>query len=466
MSVYRTDAASLGRPFGRDYAPATLGFAPDPAVRRAVARQAAELARTSQDPGVRGRGDAIRERVRGRWSRGDRRIDVVRDPRDGEKALVVGGEVLVSASSWPDVADEAQRDGLTRVEVGCPDLEDRVVRLRTDGEDATQRLTRFVHDLREQGHAVSFSYVTPLAPVMKGCSGVPAPGLATFADYGPVDPSFGRGVRVAVIDTGIVETPRGDGWLAGVARVPAGPGATDGNVDVLDADPADGFLDVSAGHGTFVAGVIAQVAPGAEITAHRALSTSGTATDIEVACALIRAVRENAQVVNLSLGTETYFDEPPLALAAALDVVREIEMARGWETVLVAAGGNGGTTSPVWPAAFGRVVAVGGLTAGLRPTTWSSRGHWIDASTVGEGVVSTYVAGTQSPDLAAEPQTFGADAWARWTGSSFAAPQFTGAVARAMTEHSLSGTQAVRELLAAGRPVAGFGKALQILPGA
>lgn len=465
MSVYRTDPPSLGRPFGRDYAPGVAAFAADDDVRRVVARQAAELARSSDDPDVRGRGDTIRERVRGRWLRGDRRVDVVRGQGpDDEKAFVVGGEVLVSAASWPDVADEAARDRLTRVEVGCADLEDRVVRLRTDGDDATTRLTRFVTDLRAQGHAVSFSYVTPLAPVMKGCSGVPAPGLATFADYGPVDPSFGRGVRVAVIDTGIVERPRADGWLAGVARVP-GRSPAESNLDVLDADPADGYLDVSAGHGTFVAGIVAQVAPGAEITAHRALTTSGTATDVDVACALIRAVRENAQIVNLSLGTETYFDEPPLALAAALDVVREIEIARGWETVIVAAGGNGGSTSPVWPAAFGRVVSVGGLTSTLRPTSWSSRGHWIDVSTVGEGIVSTYVPGAQSPDVAAEPQRFGDDAWARWTGSSFAAPQVAGAIARAMTEHSLSATQAVRELLAAGKPVAGFGKALQILPG-
>lgn len=465
MSAYRTDPPSLGRPFGRDYAPAAPRGLVDDAVHHVVARQVAELERSPRDPGARDRADLIRERVRGRWSRGRRPVDVVRGPQDEEKALVVGGEVLVSTASWPDVVDEAERDGLERVDVGCADLEDRVVRLRTDGEDASARLTRFVHDLRGQGHAVSFSYVTPLAPVMKGCSGVPAPGLATFAEYGPVDPSLGRGVRVAVVDTGIAEQPRGDGWLAGVARV-AGPTPAESNIDLLDADPADGYLDVSAGHGTFVAGIVAQVAPGAEITAYRALATSGTATDIDVACALIRAVRENAQVVNLSLGTETYFDEPPLALAAALDVVREIEEERGWETVIVAAGGNGSSRSPVWPAAFGRVVAVGGLTAALRPSTWSSRGHWIDISTVAEGIVSTYVAGAQSPDLAAEPQRFEGDPWARWTGTSFAAPQVTGAIARAMTEHSLSATQALRALLAAGRPVAEFGKALSILPGA
>ncbi|WP_136519162.1 S8 family peptidase [Cellulomonas telluris] len=464
MTAYRTDPGSLGRPFGRDYAPAVAPLVADPGLRRVVDQQARELLNGSDDPEVRRRALAVRERVRGRWARGGGRVEMLPDQRDQERALVLGGEVLVSAASWPDVEDEARRERLERVEVGCPDLEDRVVRLRGDGDDVDARLTRFVTDLRRQGHATSFSYVTPLSPVMKPCSGRPAPGLATFAEYGPVDRSHGRGVRVAVIDTGVVAEPRSDGWLGDVARIAADAGPAS-NVDPLDADPADGYLDVSAGHGTFVAGIVAQVAPGAEIIAHRSLTTSGTASDVDVACALIRAVRENAQVVNLSLGTSTYFDEPPLALAAALDVVREIEAARGWETVIVAAAGNAGTRVPVWPAAFGRVVAVGALTSTLRPTRWSSRGHWVDVSTVGEGVVSTYVAGSQAPDVAAEPQTFGRDAWACWTGTSFAAPQVAGAVARAMTEHRLSSTQAVRELLAAGRPVADFGKALRILPG-
>ena len=156
-----------------------------------------------------------------------------------------------------------------------------------------------------------------------------------------------------------------------------------------------------------------QVAPGADLRVYRAIGTAGTGSEVEVACQLIRAVRDGAQVVNLSLGTPSVFDEPPLALAAAFDVIRQIEVDRGWETVVVAAAGNLGDDSPVWPAAFGRVVAVGSLTAGLLPASWSSRGHWVDFSTVGEGVVSTFVPGTQSPDFAVDPETFGPDAWAR-----------------------------------------------------
>ena len=55
---------------------------------------------------------------------------------------------------------------------------------------------------------------------------------------------------------------------------------------------------------------------------YRALGTGGTGSEIDVACALVRAVRDGAQVVNLSLGTQTQYDQPSLAIAAALEVVR------------------------------------------------------------------------------------------------------------------------------------------------
>ncbi len=61
----------------------------------------------------------------------------------------------------------------------------------------------------------------------------------------------------------------------------------------------------------------------------------------------------------------------------------------------------------------------------------------MDCSVVGEGVLSTFVAGDQSPDFTNDPETFPEDAFARWSGTSFAAPQVSGAIARLMHERGL-----------------------------
>jgi hypothetical protein len=65
----------------------------------------------------------------------------------------------------------------------------------------------------------------------------------------------------------------------------------------------------------------------------------------------------------------------------------------------------------------------------------------------------------------ATPFDFGADAWATWTGTSFAAPQITGALARLHEEYGYPLREALDRLLDAGQPVPGYGQALKILPG-
>jgi subtilisin family serine protease len=236
-------------------------------------------------------------------------------------------------------------------------------------------------------------------------------------------------------------------------------------VDPLDALPqADDLLDYAAGHGTFVAGIVQQVAPGAEIAMYRALESDGVGTELGVACALVRAVKAGAKIVNLSVGGQTRFDSPSLPIAAALDEITKYEAAPG-ATVIIASAGNYGDTRPTWPAAFRRVVSVGAVAADLHPTAWSSRGFWVDCASVGEGILSTFVEGRESYEFTGDPDTFGTNPFARWSGTSFAAPQVAGAVARLMQEHDLTARQALARLLAGGRPVPDFGQALSILPG-
>ena len=117
-------------------------------------------------------------------------------------------------------------------------------------------------------------------------------------------------------------------------------------------------------------------------------------------------------------------------------MVREIEAERGGEVLLVASAGNDGTEDPCWPAAFAatdpRVVAVAATGSDGEVAPWSTHGTWVTCSTLGEAVLSTFVTGREDPafhDCEDRPSTFGRDAWAWWTGTSFAAPQVAAAVA-------------------------------------
>lgn len=472
-----------GRPFADDYDARLAGRRPDrpsaaagalrtPSPVAAYLRSLRPLLTTDDDvdESVRQRYEAVVERLRDGWARrSTTRVDVVQNQHRSD-VFPLADELLVSPETWPDIREEAEGLGLERVPLGHDELEGRVVRLNRTPRAGDLDLGELVRRWRRSGHVVSMSYVTPLAgrPIMKPSSGAFAPQVAAFGEYVAAGPRHGEGVVVAVVDTGITAEERTDGWLTDVPRVHLDDLDTHGdetNIDPLDADPADGWLDVFAGHGTFVAGIVKRVAPGAEVRMYRAVGSGGAGSELEVACAIVRAVRDGAHVVNVSLGTQTLFDEPSLPLAAALDVVREIEAEREWQSVVVASAGNYGDAVPTYPAAFGRVVSVAGLTADLKPTTWSSHGPWVDFSAVGEGVVSTFVQGAQNPAFG-PGTTFGPNAFASWVGTSFAAPQVAGAIARTMTELGLSGPQAVDALLAAGKPVAGFGRALHVLPGA
>jgi hypothetical protein len=264
----------------------------------------------------------------------------------------------------------------------------------------------------------------------------------------------GRGPAVAVLDTGIDARPRSDGWLADLV--------TAENVDPVDAVPADRELDPGAGHGTFVAGVVQQVTPAADVRVYRVLDSVGLGSEVEVACAMVRAAADGAAIINLSLGTHSIDDAPPVAFQVALELLAE----RYPDVLVIAAAGNDGDDRPCWPAAFSEVVAVGGLTGDLGESEWSNRGGWVTCSAIGEGIVSTYVEGRRLGGLGIEPAEFGPDAWACWTGTSFAAPQIAAAVAARCAESGMTPRQALDALLAEGRPLPGFGQALCLLPGA
>jgi hypothetical protein len=455
------DDRQPGHPFGDDY---RGHHNPTPQMQRAVRRQVGDLNRRLTDQSQRHR--LIREMQR-RCDGNHLLVRMSERRRDPAFSFLwATGEVLLHAD-WYD-RDEIRRyldgSGLVRVPPDCAALADRVVRVvrkesadrHADGRghDTTPPKTpdELARGLRDLGAGAAPNYVVPLAPVGKGLDG-PEPGTSP-GDYATYPVPHGSGsVPIGVIDTGITPENRADGWLDNVPR-----GI---DIDPLDVLPGggDGRLDLQAGHGTFVAGAVQQVAPGADIRVYKAMDSDGRATDMQVACAMLRAVSDGCRILNLSFGCQTDDDVEPVAMAAAMDVIPS-------DVVIIAAAGNYGDTALVWPAAFPRVTSVAALTADLAPTTWSSRGTWVTMSTVGEGISSTYVPGQESPIIDPTPDTFGASAWAVWSGTSFAAPQVAGAVARmCMGDPAMTPAQAVQALAQAGVPVPEFGQAVAILPG-
>ena len=456
------DAARGGRPFGEDFARAE-----EPAQeehRQAVRRQARNLRLFATTPALR---RWQLEAVRLRRSDGDRRqVEMLETPA-GAETLVAAGELLIDAGALrrASIGRMVSWHGLEPHAAQHDALAPAVIRLRAPDRVGVRALADLSEGLLLSDAPAAVNHMIPLAPVGKGIdSPEPAPGLTARYDAGGC-----TGTRVAVIDTGIADQPRDDGWLTEIERrgePDRGDPSGEGNIDPLDAfpDPPDGYLDLAAGHGTFVAGIIRRVAPQADIRVYRALDSDGVGGEFEVAAAMLQAVEDGAQILNLSLGSQTVADREPLAIRRALDLIR----ARyGRDVLVVAAAGNFGTTARCYPAACDGVIAVAGLTPELEPAPWSSRGWWVDFSTVAEGVRSTYVEGRESVAVDREPDAFPLDAWAVWSGTSCAAPQIAGALAAICDQLGVPLSEALGRLRRSGLPDRrhGFGVRLEILPG-
>jgi subtilisin family serine protease len=145
----------------------------------------------------------------------------------------------------------------------------------------------------------------------------------------------GRGVRIAVVDSGIHPAhPHVGGTSAGIAvdeEGRTGPGAGD-----------------RLGHGTAVAAAIREKAPDAALIPVRVFDTTLTTTAAALAAAIRWAAAEGAALINLSLGTTT--PDHAVVLESA---VRD---AAGHGALVISAAPQGDTT---WlPGALAGVVAV------------------------------------------------------------------------------------------------------------
>ena len=243
---------------------------------------------------------------------------------------------------------------------------------------------------------------------------------------------------VIVLDTGLAMAEFRPTALEGTAPIHA--------ATVLDEDRPDENddhqLDPAAGHGTFIAGVIDQVAPGCGITLHRVLSTFGDGDEAAIAACLngLELDDPTHTILNLSFGG--YVLEHPHKLARA---VRRLQR-RG--VVVVASAGNDGTCRPTYPAALPDVVSVGAVGPG-GPAPFTNYGPWVRACAPGVDLLSAFF--REFHETAAATGGAGAaerfDGWALWSGTSFAAPVVVGALARTMAEAGCTAAQAVARVI-------------------
>jgi membrane-anchored mycosin MYCP len=160
----------------------------------------------------------------------------------------------------------------------------------------------------------------------------------------------GRGVTVAVIDSGVDANPQfGD-------RVTIGP-----DLAASDSTGAPGDADC-VGHGTSVASIIAAapmagipfagVAPQATILSIKITNSTDSISPAAVTTAIRDAVDMGANVINLSLASP---NSPQLRSA--------VDFALSHNVVVVAAAGNddGNGTGPFYPAAYPGVLSVGAV---------------------------------------------------------------------------------------------------------
>lgn len=157
-------------------------------------------------------------------------------------------------------------------------------------------------------------------------------------------------------------------------------------VDQSTAAVVDGNPQLSDfGHGTMVAGLVHVVAPTARILPLKAFKADGTGYKSDILRAIYFALAQHAKVLNMSFNLASY--SPEVATALHLGTLTGM--------ISVAAAGNSGERTLVYPAALPDVIGVASTSNQDQLSMFSNYGSqlvWVAAP--GEGVVTTYPFGT------------------------------------------------------------------------
>jgi serine protease len=193
----------------------------------------------------------------------------------------------------------------------------------------------------------------------------------------------GRGVTIAVLDTGVAYRD----W----ERFRKSPDFTGTHfVDPYDFVANTPYPLDREGHGTFVAGMIAEstnngtgltgLAYGARIMPVRVLDADGNGDSATIAKGIRYAVNHGAQVINLSLEFDINITASEIP-----DIIRAIGFAHRHGVVVVAAAGNDSSHQLAYPAAAPAVISVGATTRDRCLAGYSNGGAKLDLVAPGGG---------------------------------------------------------------------------------
>lgn len=238
------------------------------------------------------------------------------------------------------------------------------------------------------------------------------------------DTTLGSGIKVAILDTGVSEN-----HLDLSSKI----------MDKKDfTGSSSGYNDIY-GHGTHVAGIVGAITnnkmgvaggcPNCILMNGKVLNDSASGAYSWVANGIVWAADNGAKVINMSLG------------GTAKSRTLESAVNYAWNNaVVVAAAGNSGNLSKIYPAAYAKVIAVAATDNQDKKALFSSYGaKWVDVAAPGVSIYSTWNDGTSSHD----PQPFcdSTGCYKYASGTSMATPM-TAAVAALIWSTPTYGTSA------------------------
>ncbi|MFD5337176.1 type VII secretion-associated serine protease mycosin [Streptomyces hawaiiensis] len=238
--------------------------------------------------------------------------------------------------------------------------------------------------------------------------------------------STGKGMRVAVIDTGVdVTNPQ----LTDAVDVKSGRNFLPKNLKDDDGNPIErgkenGTTD-TVGHGTKVAGIIAArpvkgtgfvgLAPDATIIPIQQNDAEGNGDVGTLTDAIRYAVQAGAHVINISQDTS----QP---MPSTSDLKLAIDLALNKKIVVVASAGNdglGGNVKETYPASYEGVLAVAASDRNNERAAFSQSGEFVGVAAPGVDMISTVPKGGHCSD----------------NGTSFSAPYVAGLAALIKAKH-------------------------------